>query len=166
MPTDSDGVAALRFLSDNVAGRSGFRASFEVLEQACVTDEDCGPGFCEAGDCRCPEGYVGVRCQSDHCLADSGTHEGPYVARSQAAGLLADPETTCRWHLEPGRSDAAGARLRVTLRDSSIRSMGDVEGDDTRPDLSGDSSGARLSLSAAAERIASSLSGGYQEYKE
>lgn len=34
------------------------------------------------------------------------------------------------------------------------------------PDLSGDSSGARLSLSAAAERIASSLSGGYQEYKE
>ena len=48
----------------------------------------------------------------------------------------------------------------------SIRSMGDVEGDDARPDLSGDSSGARLSLSAAAERIASSLSGGYQEYKE
>jgi hypothetical protein len=44
--------------------------------------------------------------------------------------------------------------------------MGDVEGDEARPDLSGDSSGARLSLSAAAERIASSLSGGYQEYKE
>ena len=54
----------------------------------------------------------------------------------------------------------------IPMRDSSIRSMGDVEGDDARPDLSGDSSGARLSLSAAAERIASSLSGGYQEYKE
>ena len=57
-------------------------------------------------------------------------------------------------------------RETSSMRDSSIRSMGDVEGDDTRPDLSGDSSGARLSLSAAAERIASSLSGGYQEYKE
>ena len=57
-------------------------------------------------------------------------------------------------------------RETSSIRDSSIRSMGDVEGDDTRPDLSGDSSGARLSLSAAAERIASSLSGGYQEYKE
>ena len=98
---------------------------------------------------------MGVRCQSSHCLADSGTHEGPYVARSQVEGELAEPETTCRWQLEPGRSDAAGARLHVTL-----------EGDESRPDLSGDSSGARLSLSAAAERIASSLSGGYQEYKE
>ena len=53
-----------------------------------------------------------------------------------------------------------------SMRDSSIRSMGEVEGDESRPDLSGDSSGARLSLSAAAERIASSLSGGYQEYNE
>ena len=57
-------------------------------------------------------------------------------------------------------------RETSSIRDSSIRSMGDVEGDEARPDLSGDSSGARLSLSAAAERIASSLSGGYQEYKE
>ena len=57
-------------------------------------------------------------------------------------------------------------RETSSMRDSSIRSMGDVEGDESRPDLSGDSSGARLSLSAAAERIASSLSGGYQEYKE
>ena len=39
VPTNDDGVAALHFLSDNVAGRSGFRASFEVLEQACVTED-------------------------------------------------------------------------------------------------------------------------------
>ena len=57
-------------------------------------------------------------------------------------------------------------RETSSMRDSSIRSMGEVEGDESRPDLSGDSSGARLSLSAAAERIASSLSGGYQEYNE
>ena len=84
-------------------------------------------------------------------------------------GFVAEyrPLLACPAGVECNPDELPGARceaLACWVDDDAY----DCEGcyDESRPDLSGDSSGARLSLSAAAERIASSLSGGYQEYKE
>lgn len=108
-----EGVAQLRFASDEVGRRGGFVVSYEADgERACRSDEDCsGHGRCgEAGRCGCDGGWYGEACSSPSCLAFNS--DGGGRIDSQAEGLrggiaaMAD----CVWPMqaEPG---AVGVRL-------------------------------------------------------
>ena len=71
VPVDGDGLATLRFDSDEFGQRTGFVADWAVAPAACASDGDCVHGDCVAGTCDCEDGWAGYACSLDFCLASN-----------------------------------------------------------------------------------------------
>jgi len=121
-----NGSATVEMKTDDVAARSGFNATYEVLDEACSSDAGCfGDGTCRDGACVCPEGYFGLDCASTSCIADSSRGPGNQTLRSNAPGFTYAPGAECRWRLRtrdgssapfsPSNTPVNTTRLFVTL---------------------------------------------------